>query len=413
MKYGFLVLTSLMAGLCNPVVEDTSDTRDTTSELPAACADGGTITEVQTGVYADGDEITVGCAVVTSELTSTGGGFFVQDPGGGAWSGIYVYLYSSVEVDDIDLHVGDLVTIAGSVSEYYDLTEISLSTAYDIAVIGEWDVTTDPVDCDESDWEQWEGCLISVDGVEMTGNKDYYNETTTGCEFSLDDLLYDYDGGAGSSCASITGAFTYAYEAWKLCPRSGADLVDCSEPDPVEPTTIANIRQDGYAEGDIVRLEGVVATTEVASDLFFIQDQGGGEYTGLTVYLGTEDFDAEPGMILDIEGELDDYYDLLELKPSTLEDTGSSTDTVATALDATPADWESWEGALISLADVAITSDANEYGEYSTNFGIVIDDLFYLHGFDNGSTYSSVTGVLTYSYEEWKLEVRGAGDVTE
>ncbi len=414
MKYGFLVLCSLMAGLCAPE-NKTDDTDNGTTDLPDSCQGGTTIADVQQGSHADGDGVTIACAVVTGGLTATGDGFFVQDPGGGAWSGMYIYLYGGMDPDEFDISVGDLVTLEGTVSEWNDLTEISLATSYDLAVIGEYPETVDPVDCGTSDWEPWEGCLISIDGLEMTSWPDSYGQVDTSCGVTFDDLYFTYGGGTGSVCTPVTAPLTYTYEAYRLVPRDELDMASCTDPADADPTTISDLLQSDPADGDYVVVEDVVVTTQNTDDgeMFFVQDEGGGEWSGIAVYLGKDSFDVTVGMVLDISGTLDDYYDLWELKPTSIEDTGATSTAVATELNATPSDWEVHEGSLITLADVEITSDADSYGEVGTNYGINVNDLFYQANASSGASFGSVTGVLNYNYDAYKLEPRDASDFVE
>jgi predicted extracellular nuclease len=412
MKTALIVIPCLMAGLCAPP-PDSGDDTDGDGDLPAACANGNSIADIQEGGFADGDPVTVGCAVVTAELTPAGEGFFLQDPEGGAWSGIYVYLYGGMDPEDLDIGIGDLVTVAGTISEWNDLTEISIATAYDVAKVGTWDVTVDAVDCGTKDWERWEGCLISVDGLEMTSWPDSYGEVTTSCGITVDDLYGDYGGGTGAVCTPIVAPLTYTYGAFKLVPRDELDVAGCTDPADVEASTIAEIRQGDPQEGDFVALEGVVVTSPLTPDgeMFFVQDAGGGPHTGLAIYLGSQTFEAEPSMSLDIAGTLTDYYGMLELQPATIEDTGASGPLAPAILDEAPADWEVWESNLVTLTEVQITSDPDTYGEVETNYGITINDLFYDAGLGDGDSYAAVTGIIEYSYDAYKLEPRDADDL--
>jgi hypothetical protein len=415
MTKGFLVLAALAAASCINPDPPQDDTGPSHGDLPESCAGGTTIADIQQGGFADGDAVTVNCAVVTAELTPGGEGFFLQDPEGGAWSGIYVYLYGGMDPADLDLHVGDLVAIAGTISEWNDLTEISIATPYDVAPVGTWDVAVDSVDCGTTDWEPWEGCLISVDGLEMTSWPDNYGEVTTSCGITIDDMYGAFNGGTGSVCTPIVAPLTYTYEAYKLVPRDSADVAACTGPDAGDPTTIADLRQGSPAEGDHVIVEDVVITTPTTDDgkLFFIQDQGGGAFTGMPVYLATMSYSAVPGTVVDIQGTLQDYYEMWELKPDSITETGSTTDPVPVVLSSTPADWEPYEGALVTLQDVEVTSDPDNYGEVTTNYGITINDLFFQADLTEGTLLSSVTGAIEYSYDAFKIEPRDAADIEE
>jgi hypothetical protein len=408
-----LAVWSLIACIKPPT--STDDTDNNTGDLPDICNGGTTIADVQQGGFVDGDEVEIPCAVVTGELTATNDGFFLQDPGGGEWSGVYVYLYGGMEPEDLDFAVGDLVSVAGVISEWNDLTEISIATAYDVAVIGEYPVTVDEVDCGTADWEPWEGCLISIDGLEVTSWPDNYGQVETSCGITFDDLYFDYNTGTGATCTPVVGPLTYTYEAYRLVPRDADDMAACTEPDTVDGSTIVEMKANGAGDGDYVNLEGVVITTELTPDgeLFFVQDEGGGENSGLVVYIGSDSYDAVVGNVIDLQGPLSVYYDLTEIAPTTITDTGATATPTADVLSASPADWEVYEGALVELTGVDIVSDADNYGEVETNFGINIDDLFHDHGMGDGESYSSVTGVIIYSYENYKLEPREAGDIVQ
>lgn len=414
MKYGFFLITSLMAGLCAPV-ETPDDTDGGNTDLPDSCSGGTTIADVQGGTFVDGDEVEIACAVVTGELTAGGEAFFVQDPGGGEWSGMYIYLYGGMEADELDISEGDLITLAGVVSEWNDLTEISIATAYDVAVIGEYPVTVDAVDCSTADWEPWEGCLISIDGLEVTSWPDNYGQVETSCGLTFDDMYFDYNSGTGAVCSPVVGALTYSYEAYRLLPRDEDDMAGCTDPEQVEGTSIAAMKASGAGDGDYVALDQVVITTENTPDgeLFFIQDQAGGENSGLVVYMGSQSYDAVIGTVVDIQGPLSLYYDLLEIAATDISPTGDTVTPVPTELSADPSDWDLYEGALVKLMDVNITSDQDNYGEVTTNYGVTIDDLFYNGDLADGQSYASVTGVITYSFEVFKLEPRSAADFVE
>ncbi len=414
MKYSFLLICSLMAGLCSPNPKP-DDTDKGTTDLPDTCSEGATLADIQGGTYADGDEVVIPCAVVTGELTAGGEAFFIQDPGGGEWSGMYVYLYGGMEADEMDISVGDLISIAGVVSEWNDLTELSIATAYDVAVIGEYPVTIDAVDCNTADWEPWESCLISIDGLEVTSWPDNYGQVDTSCGMTFDDLYFDYSSGTGAVCTPVIGPLTYSYEEYRLVPRDEDDMAGCTEPEQVEGTSIVEMKSSGAGDGDFVALDQVVITSTNTPDgeLFFIQDQGGGINSGLVVYIGSQDYDAVIGNVVDIQGPLSLYYDLLEIAPTQITDSGTTATPTPVELSAAPSDWNDYEGALVTLVDVEITSEQNNYGEVSTSLDLTIDDLFYNGDLVNGQTYSGITGVITYSFEVFKLEPRSAADIVE
>jgi len=67
-----------------------------------------------------GSTVTVEGVIVTGVTVS--GHFFVEEPAGGQWSGVYVYDLAGLA--PTDLAIGDELSISGTVDEYFDLTEI-------------------------------------------------------------------------------------------------------------------------------------------------------------------------------------------------------------------------------------------------------------------------------------------------
>ena len=77
-------------------------------------------------------------------------------------------------------------------------------------------------------------------------------------------------------------------------------------------------------------------------------------------------------------------------------------------------DSEAYEGVLVTLSNVTIAS-VNQYDEAETNGGVYIDDDF---GIDTsvlvaGKTFSSITGVIYYSYSKYRLLPRFDEDLVE
>ena len=63
------------------------------------------------------------------------------------------------------------------------------------------------------------------------------------------------------------------------------------------------------------------------------------------------------------------------------------------------------------LTEVELREAEDEYGEVQTSYGVNIDDLFT----DSPAvgTYTSVTGIVNYSYGEFKICPRTADDVVQ
>jgi predicted extracellular nuclease len=194
---------------------DADTDTDTDTDVGTTCSD------VQDGTVSEGDTVTLTGVCATSQVANNGMGFFVQDDGGGEWHGMFVYL-GSVETT---IAVGDKVNVTGEVTEYYDLTELSVFDAGDIEVVGSCTPVATDLQASPADFEPYESVLVRAMGVSVTTDANEYGEHETDWDMVIDDMFFTYEGGAGDSLTSITGPMNYSYETWKLEPRSGDDVV--------------------------------------------------------------------------------------------------------------------------------------------------------------------------------------------
>ena len=251
--------------------------QSTTDDTGGPSSSGPTIVDIQTGVYGEGDIVTLQGVVITSEMNLSGEGFFIQDEGGGEYSGLYVY--AEYVSDDLFPVVGDKIDITGSVTEYYDFTELSIGAASDITVVGEAAVVADVVG-GVSDWEPWESCLVTLEDQTVTSAINSYGEAGLSEGISMDDALYDFSTESGASYSSVSGLIYYSYEQFKLLPRNEADLVGYVPGEEVV-ATVASIQQNG--KKGTVTVQDVVVTG-VGDEGFWVQDEGGGEYSGIYIF---------------------------------------------------------------------------------------------------------------------------------
>ena len=182
-----------------------------------------TVEDVQRGIYGDGEAVILDDVIVTTQTSYGSGGFFVQDYGGGPYSGVYVYCGT----DMVDVRRGDTLSITGVISEYYDLTEIYVASAADVVATGTGMVMTTTLSSPPSDWEPYEGVLLKLGGVEISSVPDSYGESMTNFGISVDDMFFTYQDyyGLGDTFTTVTGPLTYTYNAYKIEPRDTADFV--------------------------------------------------------------------------------------------------------------------------------------------------------------------------------------------
>lgn len=177
--------------------------------------------------------------------------FFMTDPEGGAWKGIFIFNYDFIVAE------GDEVQVSGTVVEYYGMTEISevtdvtvLSTGNTVpeATIVQTADLTDP-----STAEQYEGCLVQVDEVVVTQAQDDYGQwyvtdiSATPCQiddgfFYLDSVTPPIVITLGMEWGRIIGCLDYSYDEFAINPRTPDDLIEevFTQPTTVEAIPVLN-----------------------------------------------------------------------------------------------------------------------------------------------------------------------------
>ncbi len=154
--------------------------------------------------------------VVTAVYPGTG--YWLQD-GSGAWNGVYVYDSANTVAE------GNNITIVGSVSEYYGLTEISNITGFTLNSAR--DVLPDPAAISTGDFlEAYEGVLVSFTNSNCDNADLGYGEWSVDDGSGpavVDDKLFAFLPELGTSY-DVTGVGDYSYGAYKLQPRSEADI---------------------------------------------------------------------------------------------------------------------------------------------------------------------------------------------
>ena len=182
-----------------------------------------TISEVQGELFASPliEQVVTVTGIVTA--TTNEYSYFIQD-GTGAWNGVYIYDNTNLPA------IGDLIIIEGEVSEYYDLTEISNITYYEIVSSGNdlpaaVDLGTGFIG---ESGEPYEGCLVRIVNAVCTTpdaefGQGYFNDSSGDC--MVDDMLYAPDPAwVQDEYYTITGVLTYSYEEYKIEPSDATDV---------------------------------------------------------------------------------------------------------------------------------------------------------------------------------------------
>lgn len=207
-----------------------------------------TVYDLQQGLVAENTEVLVEGLIVTApDLVSGGRGFFCQEAAGGPHSGIYVYVGPS-DPDPVVI-VGDVVDVHAIYQEYNGLAELDETTVGGHTIVGST-VPPDPQLLRAADLqtyipvaagvlgdlnpipEQWESVLCRVENVRVIDlNEGFGSAYIEEFGFAVNDtLLMDDDLGPATppvftEMLSVTGVVWYAYDFFRLEPRTDADIV--------------------------------------------------------------------------------------------------------------------------------------------------------------------------------------------
>ncbi|GLI27373.1 hypothetical protein ARHIZOSPH14_16150 [Agromyces rhizosphaerae] len=325
---------------------------------PLSCADEVvTIGSVQGSGDASpvaGSDVIVSGVVVGDFQSGGFGGYYIQDAGDGdaaTSDGIFVYAPGGASVD-----VGDEVIVAGAVSEYFGLTEITPTEVVVCATGAATPAATElELPLTEADREAVEGMLVTLPqelailefynygryGLIALGTERQYTPTAVvepgqpavdlaeenalnrimlddgrstqnpdpaihpnGAEFTLDNLFR-----GGDLVTNATGVLDYRFDTWAVQPTQGADFES------------VNPRPDVPEVGG----EFTVASFNVLNYFTTLNSRGANT---------TEEFERQEAKIVAALAEIDaDVFGLIEIENNGDEGAASAVATLVDALN--------------------------------------------------------------------------------
>jgi hypothetical protein len=147
---------------------------------------------------------------------------FVQD-GDGEWDGIYVFDPNTGVVATM----GDKVKVTGTVTEYYNLTEIEATS---LEVVSGRNTQPEPIVVSEPITEPLEGVVVTLKGATISedtsdDSRAFLLATKDGIEYKVFDEIFNAVNYEDGKEYDITGVVTYTYDNYRICPRSASDIV--------------------------------------------------------------------------------------------------------------------------------------------------------------------------------------------
>ena len=254
----------------------------------------------------------------------------------------------------------------------------------DITALATWDV-------DNTTWGSW----TPSGDVDLTS---YISSTTY--------IAYEYLGSANSGS-------TWEIDNIKITEGGSAPP---PPPPGIDTVSIYDIQFNNNTngasnyEGSQIYTGGIV--TAVRDDSSFYLTSGSGAWSGVYVY--SKDYLLSQGDSVVLDAEVDEYYELTELKNVTNLQVISSGNTFSPSYcNTAAANSEEFEGCFVEVSNAICNNDNAGFGEWIVNDGsgdLIIDDLFFAFTPILNQSYS-VKGVVTFSYGAFKLLPRNGSDV--
>lgn len=427
-----------------------------------------TIDKIMTGAVAKGNKVVLKSVVVTA-VDGSGtykGDVLVQDTKGGKNSAIKLYRPQRADGKKVsDLKVGDVVNVEGIVKYWHPnagefddkkckakkhVKELDKSTiTYVKAGTAPTPVTVtakDMLDCTVA--QSYEHVLVTLKKVTVLKSEKpsgkTYNEVVCSGGAEIGDDLYPTETLKKDGCYTFTGILTYFY-GYRLHVRSKDDMktdTGCPKTKTLTIKDVQDVKSANHpAKDSMVKLVGVVTAVDSKASSsgylqgFWIQDETAtGPYTGIYIFgyswKATDAAAKIPavGDKVEVTGTYKEYYDLTEIDKASIVKKGKATKPIAPVkvkaadIKTKGKDAEGYEGMLVEVETITVGDAVKTSGTTPTTVGfkdktsgLIIENMVYDFlkptAPAKDTVYTSVVGVMGYSYTERRLYPRSAADL--
>ena len=158
-------------------------------------------------------------------------GFMIADPGGGPWSGLFIFTNAYFPAR------GDLVQVTGTISEYFGFTEMATFTEFLVLsssnLLPQPSIITTNQLANDAIAEQWESVFVAMQDLTVTSlptpyGEFFVNNSTASCQ--VDDQCFPRTGftwpdlSVGQNIHRIKGIVDFSFASYGINPRDLADL---------------------------------------------------------------------------------------------------------------------------------------------------------------------------------------------
>ena len=367
-----------------------------------------------------------------ADTTKNLDGYYVADPAGGPWTGILVTVPAT---EATNYAIGDTLEVTGQLVDYFCNTQISASAHKKLAT------ATPPaplvVTGVDATSEALEGVVVKLQGVTVVAKPSVAytvraadgTEFEVGIDFGREGFFVGLDIGA---TYDLTGVMKFGFGKRQLMPMSPEGLVKTSADPELTIKGIqgseASVNCAGEFTGPTGQLTATVASAKysVSSGLdgYFVTDGTNEPFSGIQVVVAkAANTSFVPGDVVAITGKHKEFFCMSQISADAMTKTGDGgTLPAAAALanDVSQADFEKYEGVLVSFANITIgerftSTQTNEQAKPYTTNGTPMIDWSLLSGMSDipatGTVLSSLVGFVRESYETRRVAPRTTADM--
>ena len=113
----------------------------------------------------------------------------------------------------------------GGLLEHHGLLKAPCQRSHVAVIIADFRILQYVLE-EDIDWETWESCLINLGPATATSDVNEYGEVETTADINIDNNFYQFSAENGTTWSQVSGVLGYSFEAFKIWPRSAADLVE-------------------------------------------------------------------------------------------------------------------------------------------------------------------------------------------